>query len=460
MNKIKTVLFVDDEQVVRKSIEQWLVLADYEVLLCESAKEAIRQLTPHFPGVVVTDVKMTGMSGVELLQYIVRECPDIPVILLTGHGDIAMAVESIQQGAYDFIEKPYDPERLLEAIGRAQERRTLFLENLKLRQQLEQRDGIRSRIIGESASMELLRRQILDLADTNASVLIHGETGSGKEMVAQSLHDFSARSSANFVPINCGAVPESIFESELFGHESGAFTGAAKSRVGRFEYANRGSLFLDEIGSMPFSLQVKVLRALQEREIIRLGSNQGVPIDIRLITATKLDLRTASLEGKFREDLYYRLAVTELYIPPLRERREDIVLLFEHYASEARRVHSRESRSLTAEDIAALENYNWPGNVRELKNISERFVLSGTAAPGLEQILFPGKSFPLLGAAETDVQLSERMAVFEKHAIEQALNQHHGNIKAVMEMLGLPRRTLNQKMAVYKLKREDYLNVI
>ncbi len=457
MTRSKTVLFVDDEPAVRKSVEQWLMLANYEVILCKSAREAIRKLTPDFPGVVVTDVKMSGMSGLELMHDVLAQYPDIPVILLTGHGDIAMAVESMRQGAYDFIEKPYDPERMLDAIARACERRTLWLENRKLRRQLDQRDGIGSRIIGVSTPIERLRGQILDLAVTQASVLIHGETGSGKEMVARCLHDFSPRSSSGFVPINCGAVPESVFESELYGHESGAFTGAVKSRMGRFEYANKGSLFLDEIGSMPLSLQVKVLRALQEREIIRLGANRPIPIDIRLITATKLDLRKACTEGKFREDLYYRLAVAELHIPPLRERREDIVLLFEHYTAEARRIHKRESRSLTAEDIAALEDYAWPGNVRELKNISERFVLAGTAAPNLEQILFPAKTLPDTCASATVTQLSERMAVFEKHAIAHALSRHRGNIKSVMEMLGIPRRTLNQKMSDHGLKREDFL---
>ncbi len=454
MREVQSVLLVDDEAPVRQSAQQWLELYDFEVTPCSSAAQALEQAHWDFPGVVVSDVRMPGMDGLMLLQKLHEAFPDLPVILLTGHGDIAMAVQAMQNGAFDFIEKPYDPERLLESVRRGCRQRRLVLENESLRRLLLNQGRIEARLIGTSRAMETLRQQVLDLAETNASVLIHGETGTGKELVARCLHDFSPRARNAFVPLNCGAIPEALFESELFGHESGAFTGASKTRVGRLEFADRGTVLLDEIESMPLNLQIKLLRTLQEHEVLRVGANRAKVVDIRVTAATKQDLREASDAGKFREDLYYRLAVAELFLPALRDRREDIPLLFEHFVSVAQSTHGRQARPLKGHDMDILEQHPWPGNVRELKNVAERFVLS-SGSSGWE-VLLRSRMHPLPGA-QNEPSLAEQVADYEKRVIEQSLKRHHGSIKAVMEELDVPRRTLNQKMQNYGIDREDYL---
>lgn len=454
MIEVRQVLFVDDEAPVRQSAQQWLELYDFQVHSYSRAKEAWGQLHLDFPGVLVSDVRMPETDGLQLLQEVQQEWPDIPVILLTGHGDIAMAVEAMQAGAFDFIEKPYDPERLLESVRRACRQRRLVLENDALRRKLSQRNRIEARLIGTSPAMERLRQQVLDLAGTHVDVLIHGETGTGKELVARCLHDFGPRARSPFVPINCGAVPETLFESELFGHEPGSFTGATKLRIGRLEYADHGTVLLDEIESMPLQLQVKVLRTLQEREVLRLGANQPRPVDLRIVAATKRDLREASDCGSFREDLYYRLAVGELTLPPLRERQQDIPLLFDFFVSSACENHDRNVRALRSHEFQLLEDYRWPGNVRELKNVAERFVLAG-GSTGLEALL--RTRVPSLEVRDEHLSLSEQVARYEKKLIEQALRQHRGQIKHVLETLQLPRRTLNQKMLQHGLERESFL---
>ncbi len=284
------VLLVEDDPTVREGSEQALQLAGLDVLAFHSAELAYKLLTPDFPGIVVSDVRLPGMSGLELLQAIKTLDANLPVILVTGHGDITMAVHAMRTGAYDFIEKPYSSEQLVDVILRALETRRLTLEVHKLRRQLEDGGGIEARLLGNSMAMRDIRRLILDVANEPADVLIYGDTGTGKEMVARCLHDFSHRRKHNFVAVNCGAIPESIFESEVFGHEPGAFTGAAKRQVGKIEHADQGTFFLDEIESLPLSLQVKLLRVLQERYIERLGSNVPTPVDVRVIAAAKLDL--------------------------------------------------------------------------------------------------------------------------------------------------------------------------
>lgn len=454
MREVRNVLFVDDEAPVRQSAQQWLELYDFEVTPCASAVQALEQAHWDFPGVVVSDVRMPGMDGMQLLQKLHETFPDLPVILLTGHGDIAMAVQAMQSGAFDFIEKPYDPERLLESVRRGCRQRRLVLENESLRRMLSNRNRIEARLLGTSPAMERLRQQVLDLAETNASVLIHGETGTGKELVARCLHDFSPRVRNAFVPINCGAIPENLFESELFGHESGAFTGASKARVGRLEFADRGTVLLDEIEGMPLNLQIKLLRTLQEHEVLRVGANRAKAVDIRVTAATKQDLREASESGTFREDLYYRLAVAELFLPALRDRQEDIPLLFEHFVSAAQTAHGREARPRNGHDIDVLTRHLWPGNVRELKNVAERFVLS-SGTSGWDVLLRSRMNLPASGRPERT--LTEQVADYEKRLIEQALKRHQGSIKAVLEELDVPRRTLNQKMQNYGIDREDYL---
>ena len=449
-----TVLLVDDEALIRQSTEQWLKIAHFDVISCDSAEQALKVLDEQFPGIIVTDVRMPGMDGLELMDVARQRIPELPVILVTGHGDVDMAIKAMRNGAYDFIEKPFVPERLVETINRACEKRQLMLENLRLQQSFSSQSGIDSRIIGISPSIQRLKRDLLKSADQDTNVIIYGETGSGKELVAQCLHEYSGRSEHNFVPINCGAIPDSLIESELFGHEPGAFTGAAKRRIGKFEYADNGTLFLDEIESMPANLQVKILRALQEGLIERLGGNKQIPVDLRIIAASKVDLRT---EEGFREDLYYRLNVSYLRLPPLRERQEDIPLLFEHYARQAASQHERDLRRVTDQDIRNMQQYSWPGNVRELKNAAVRYALDGGLS--VADTLFPRESDIDSDLPVADsLSLAAQVANFERDLICRALKQHQGNIKAIMDQLDLPRRTLNQKMVKYDINRAEFLD--
>ncbi|MBP8885406.1 MAG: sigma-54-dependent Fis family transcriptional regulator [Pseudomonas sp.] len=437
------VIVVDDEAAIREAVQQWLELSGCDVRTCASAAEALALVDRDFPGIVVSDVRMPGTDGLQLLDKLLQIDSDLPVILVTGHGDVPMAVQALRQGAYDFIEKPFTPERLLDSVRRALDKRRLVCENRQLRQQVADKGRIESQLIGISRPMENLRRQILELAGTSVNVLIRGETGSGKERVARCLHDFSARARKAFAALNCAAIPETIFESELFGHESGAFTGAQARRIGRIEHADGGTLFLDEVESMPLAQQVKLLRVLQEKTLERLGSNKSIQVDLRVISAAKPDLLDEVKAGRFREDLVYRLNVATLHIPPLRERREDIPLLFEHFAHEAALRHGREAPPLAPSELARLLGHDWPGNVRELINAAERHALGLSSPPPAER--FAGQA------------LAQQMEAFEAQCLHNALLQCQGNIAAVMEMLQLPRRTLNEKMQRHGLARGDYL---
>ena len=335
------------------------------------------------------------------------------------------------------------------AVRQALDKRALTLENRELKHELQAQSVPGPRIIGRTPVIQRLRTTIAQLADTDADVLLNGETGTGKELVARSLHENSGRSGRNFVAVNCGAVPEHLIESELFGHEAGAFTGAAERRIGKFEHANGGTLFLDEIESMPLPMQVRLLRVLQERTVERLGSNRLIPLDVRVITASKVELRAACVEGNFREDLYYRLNVVSMEIPPLRERREDIPLLFHHFLLIASAHYQREVPAPGSDLMRALLTHDWPGNVRELRNIAERYVLLGAACDyDLERLMGGGDDAPLL--------LPEQVACFEKSVIEQALVGYRGNIKQTMAALGLPRKTLSDKMRKYGLDKRNY----
>jgi len=449
------ICLVDDDAEMRAATAQWLELSGYEVQSFSDAQTALNQLTSEFYGVVVSDIRMPKMDGMVFLSRLHALDSDIPVVLLTAHGDVQMAVEAMQKGAYDFIEKPFEPERLLDVVQRAGEKRRLIMENRVLRCRLSGSIGIEQRLIGNSAGIRRLREEILDVADTDAPVLLQGETGTGKEIAARCLHEFGARKNGKYVAVNCGAVPENIFESELFGHERGAFTGAERLRIGRFEYAQGGVLFLDEIGTMPLPLQVKVLRTLQEREVIRVGSNEPQPLDIRLISATSKDLLAECAAGTFREDLYYRINVVELRVPPLRERGEDILLLFEHFAVQAAATYNRPEISLLDADAGLLLDHDWPGNVRELKNIAERYVLSSVPKG---QRLASVLRHPSQDISTPEISsLQEQMRHYERLLLEQALIRHNGDVQAVMDALDLPRRTLNEKMARYCLERKSFI---
>ncbi|MCQ4297175.1 sigma-54 dependent transcriptional regulator [Pseudomonas stutzeri] len=439
------VIFIDDEAAIRQAVQQWLELSGFKVRTFSRAREALTALDRDFPGVLISDVRMPDLDGLGLLEQLVELDADLPVIMVTGHGDVPMAVQALRQGAYDFIEKPFTPERLLDSVRRAMDKRRLVCENRQLREQFARKGRIESQLLGVSRAMDNLRRQVLELAGTDVNVLIRGETGSGKEQVARCLHDFSPRSAGPFVALNCAAIPETIFESELFGHESGAFTGAQGKRIGRIEHAAGGTLFLDEIESMPLAQQVKLLRVLQEKTLERLGSNRSIEVDLRVISAAKPDLLEEVRGGRFREDLLYRLNVAELHIPPLRERREDIPLLFEHFSSQAAQRHGRAAPPMTPGELTQLLAHDWPGNVRELINAAERHALGLTP---------PTANNPSNTAGSS---LADQMEAFEAQCLHSALQQCKGNITEVMTQLQLPRRTLNEKMQRHGLSRSDYL---
>ncbi len=429
-----TVLLVDDNGQVRNSGKQTLEIAGYTVICCETGEQALKRITRDC-GVLITDLRMPGMDGFTLMERALSIDPDLPVIMITGHGDVSTAIRAIRGGAYDFIEKPYPVEIFVETVRRALERRSLFIENRLLKEEL-LRAGDDS-IIGRSPAIEHMRAIIATIAQTDTDVLVMGETGTGKELVARALHQQSARRSHKFVAINCGAMPDSLFESELFGHEAGTFTNAAKRRIGRIQFADKGTVFLDEIESLALPLQVKLLRVLQERAVEPLGSNEVVPVDIRVVAATKTSLKQASIEKNFREDLYYRLNVVMIQIPPLRERREDISLLFQHFVLDAAKHHGRDAPKLTPTLLSRLVAYSWPGNVRELKNAAERFVLGVTENHSVidDEITVRDRHV-----------LSEQMDSFEKILIEAELTQHHGNVKNTIESLGISRKTLYDKL--------------
>ncbi|AXK53426.1 sigma-54-dependent transcriptional regulator [Pseudomonas protegens] len=440
---LNSVIVVDDEASIRTAVEQWLSLSGFEVQLFSRAEDCLAQLPKNFPGVILSDVRMPGISGLELLAQVQRLDPDLPIILLTGHGDVPMAVEAMRDGAYDFLEKPFSPDTLLSSLRRALDKRRLVLENRRLHQQADSRAKLDATLLGMSRALQTLRRQVLDLAALPVNVLIRGETGSGKELIARCLHDFGPRAGKPFVALNCAAIPEQLFEAELFGHESGAFTGAQGKRIGKLEYAHGGTLFLDEIESMPLAQQVKLLRVLQEQKLERLGSNQSIKVDLRVIAATKPDLLEEARAGRFREDLAYRLTVAELRLPPLRERREDIPQLYEHFAQAAAERLGRSVAPLSGTQLSRLLSHDWPGNVRELANAAERQVL-GLGEPEAE-VLEAGQS------------LAAQQEAFEAQCLRAALTRHKGEIKAVLNELQLPRRTLNEKMQRHGLTREMFL---
>ncbi|SHN41989.1 two-component system, NtrC family, C4-dicarboxylate transport response regulator DctD [Duganella sacchari] len=440
------VLLIEDDASVRAGSAQALDLAGFEVEAFAAAEPALAQVTPGFAGVIVSDVRLPGMSGLDFLAAVKAIDVQVPVVLVTGHGDISMAVGAMRSGAYDFIPKPYSSEQLTDVVQRALDTRRLILEVAALRHRIAHGEGIEATLLGDSAGIRELRQMILNLADEPADVLIYGETGTGKEMVARCLHQFSRRSQRPFVALNCGAIPETIFESEVFGHEAGSFTGASRRQIGKIEHADGGSLFLDEIESLPMALQVKLLRVLQERYVERLGSNSPVPVDLRVIAASKVDLKEWSDQQKFRSDLYYRLNLIVLHIPPLRERREDIPLLFEHFVLGAAARYKREAPPVPGPLMQSLMAHHWPGNVRELRNIAERFVLG----------LASGGDGLLSERSQTSVPLADQVGGFERAVIEQELRKAGGSVSEVSLALGVPKQTLYYKMQKYGLSSDGY----
>ena len=444
MSKGKIIL-IDDEMDVLLSWSQTLELEGYEVLTFNNPKKSLNELSRDWAGIVLTDVKMPDMSGFNLLDLVQDIDPELPVVLFTGHGDISMAIHAIRNGAYDFVEKTTSPEYLLDVVQRALEKRRLILENRALRQELDGFPNLDARLIGKTEVMEKLKATIRNIANTDVAILLIGETGSGKEQVARSLHDCGVRAENPFVAINCGAMPETIFESELFGYEPGAFTGATKRRIGKIEFSNGGTLFLDEVESMPMQLQVKLLRVLQERVVERIGGNASIEVDIRVIAASKEDLHEACNQNRFRQDLLYRLDVVTIPLPSLRECIADIPLLFEHFVNLACNRHLRPRPRLDPQFLGRLMSYDWPGNVRELNNVAERFVL------GIDCDRF-----------DTDLEdysppegmdLHEQVELFEKQIIIQTLKANKGRINQSAKALKISRKTLYLRIRKFGLDK-------
>lgn len=439
------VAFIDDDATLRAANMQALMLAGHEVVAYASAAAALDGLDASFTGVVVSDVRMPGMDGLELFRRLKRMDPDLPVILITGHGDITMAVEAMREGAYDFIAKPYPLDRLLGTVRHALEKRRLVLDNRALRQAAEEASADMP-LLGTTPAMERLRQTLRQLADADVDVLVEGETGTGKEVVAQALHRWSRRAARPLVAVNCGAVPEPVIESELFGHEPGSFTGAVKKRIGRMEHAHGGTLFLDEIEAMSPALQVKLLRVLEAREIAPLGTNEVRKVDIRVVAASKIDLLELVRRGGFREDLYYRLHVATVRIPPLRERRADIALLFGHFLARSAKRFRRPVPMVTPAIRAHLATHDWPGNVRELVHYVERVAL-GLVEPA---------PAAMVAEEEAGASLPERVEAFEAAQIRDALAATRGDIQATLKRLGIPRKTLYDKLRRHGIDQSAY----
>ncbi len=440
------VCFIDDDEDLRRANVQTLKLHGIAVQPHANARSALNTLDRNFDGVVVTDIRMPDIDGLQLFQRLRAIDPEIPVILITGHGDIATAVQCMRDGAYDFLAKPYPPDRLVTAVTHAAEKRHLVLENRRLREAAFAVDADDVPFIGTTPAMQRIKQTLRHIADADVDVLVEGETGTGKEVVATALHRLSRRRHHALVAINCGALPESVIESELFGHEAGAFTGAQKRRIGRIEHASGGTLFLDEIESMPLAVQVKLLRVLESRQITPLGSNDVRNLDLRVVAATKEDLGSPAIRAKFREDLFYRLNVVTIRIPPLRERREDIPLLFAHYLGHASRRFHRDIPDMPADIKHHLLTHDWPGNVRELAHFAERFVLGVLNAPAV--------AAPVQDASPGT--LSEKMERFEAQLIRDALSAHQGDVRATLETLGIARKTFYDKLQRHGIDRQDY----
>ena len=434
------VFLIEDDSAVRKGCAQALTIADIPVRAFADAESMLAALATTRPALVVSDIRLPGRDGLTLLRELRQFDRELPVLLMTGHGDVAMAVEAMRDGAYDFIEKPFPSERLIAAVRSALDKRALLVENRQLKEQLHAA-GL-SAVIGQTPAMQDIRRLIGALAPTGVDILINGETGCGKEVVARAIHDASGRRGP-FVAVNCSALPESVFESELFGHEAGAFTGAGKRRIGRIEHASGGTLFLDEIESMPLNLQVKLLRVLQERCIERLGSNHSIAVDCRVVAASKADLKALADAGQFRADIYYRLNVVSIDLPPLRERRDDIPLLMAAFLQEAAQRYQRPPASWTPADLARWQAHDWPGNVRELKNVANRWAL--------------GLSDALSGTPEAPpASLGAQVDAAERRAIETALQHCAGNVAQAAELLQVPKKTLYDKLTRHGISADSF----
>ena len=444
MKKVK-ILVVDDETIVRESLCDWLEDVGYQVFTAENGPKALEIIKKEQPGIAITDLMMPGMDGIELMRRAKEIQPNIEVVIITAYGSIPTAIAAMKEGAYDYIEKPFCPERAELLVKKLAEHQELVEENLSLRQRLKDQYRFEN-IIAKSSKMQRIIEIIKTISKSNATVLITGESGTGKELVARAIHSQSHRRSKSFVAISCAALPESLLESELFGHEKGSFTGAYSQKKGKFEFANGGTLFLDEIGEMSTNIQVHLLRVLEEKEFTRVGGNELIKVDVRVVSATNKDLKMAIEKGEFREDLYYRLNVVAIELPPLRERKEDIPLFSQHFLHKFAQENQKEVTEFSPEAMEFLLNYDWPGNVRELENAIERAVI--LAKDSL--ITIPDLPHENMSPTRLVVAGKELREV-EKNHILNVLSQTGGNYSEAARILGITRMTLYNRARDYGL---------
>ncbi len=451
------VLVVDDDRNTREGLERAL-RRTYEVCTAESAQRALDILSERHVDVLLSDVRMPGMDGITLMQRAMARAPDLVCILLTAYGSVETAVSAMKSGARDFLMKPVNLDHLELLLDRSLRSRQVEAENVRLKAQLDRRYGMET-IVGNSPAMEELFDTIRQAAPTQATILITGETGTGKELVAHAVHRLSPRAKAPFVAVHCAALASNILESELFGHEKGAFTGAIARRRGRFEMADGGTLFLDEISEIDASIQVKLLRVLEERKFERVGGNENVEVDIRLIAATNRDLREQVAAGKFREDLYFRLDVVNIHLPPLRDRADDVALLCNQFLAEFNAKHGKALGAITPETCNLLAAYAWPGNVRELRNTIEKMVVlsrGDALAPRdiprhiREAVRDAGYRSPGAARRAATILPGDSLASAERRLIEAALDRTQHNVTRAAGELGISRRTLHRKLKEYR----------
>jgi two-component system, NtrC family, response regulator HydG len=454
------VLIVDDDEAHAQAVAESLERVGYECTVAASGTRAAALIESRNFDVVVTDLMMDDIDGLEILRRTKEELPDAEVILLTGHASVKLALAAGQQGAHNLLTKPVDIKELRLAVDKAATRVRLLRRNLELSRRLDEKFGFEG-VIGNSPAMHKIIEKLRNVAPTDSTVLIQGESGTGKEIVARALHQNSERKSKPFVPLNVAALPESTLESELFGHEAGAFTGAATRRIGKFEYANGGTLFLDEVGEMPLATQVKLLRVLEERKITRLGANEEIDINVRLVAATNAELLELVKAGKFRKDLYYRISVITIFLPPLCERRGDIPLLIEHFLKQMAGHRNRPLPTVAKPVQQALMAYRWPGNIRELRNVVESMVVQDTDGR-IDLDDLPPEIAPLgttvddlppdVGSNGSDSLLGRPLTDVEKFYIERALELTGGRREEAAKMLGIGERTLYRKIKEFDLK--------
>ncbi|MER3416917.1 MAG: sigma-54-dependent Fis family transcriptional regulator [Gemmataceae bacterium] len=449
------VLVIDDEESHAQAVADSLERVGYDCEVATSGQEGLRRIENEDFDVIVTDLKMEPVDGLAILRKAKVELPEAEVVLITGYGDIKSAVAAMQLGAATYLTKPVDINELRTVVDRVAQKQRLARANLELRRQLDEKFGFEG-VVGNSPQMQAIIEKLKQIAPTNASVLILGETGTGKELVAKAIHNNSPRKNKPFVALNCTAFNENLLEDELFGHEPGAFTGADRLRKGKFEYANGGTLFLDEVGDMPLSLQAKLLRVIEDGQVFRIGGNEAIPVNVRIVSATHRDLEALVARGTFRQDLYYRLKVVTIKLPPLRERREDISLLAYHFMREFGQKENKTVTAIAAEVRRALTAYNWPGNVRELRNLIQSMVVHDRdGILGLDDLpeSEPIRRLPELSAAHWDCQslVGQPLEVVEKYYIQQALELTGGNRSEAARLLGIGERTLYRKIKQWGL---------